>query len=292
MSAPALSLILPAYRAEQFIEENVAVVLDVLGSRDRDFELLVVCDGGEDATADRARAIDDPRVQVIGYPVNQGKGFAICVGLAHARGRLIGWLDADLDIDPAVILEAESELRSGDFDAVVGSKRHPGSSVQYPLVRRFLSWGFQTLVRTTLRVDLRDTQTGAKLFRRELIETVAPLLLVKRFAFDLEVLVVAALFGFDRVAEIPIRLDYRFTGTAINNYAVRRMLVDTLALTYRVRVRHWYVRQFAALQRRRTVQADGSLARTPVLPASNLALFRELLPEDPVVSQATSGLEP
>lgn len=289
MVTPTLTVILPAFRAEDFIKANLQVVLEELGVRDRPFEVIVVCDGGDDSTAERARAVGDDRIRVIEYPLNQGKGFAICVGLAHARGALVGWLDADLDIAPSFMLDAEKRLRESELDAVIGSKRHPESSVRYPVTRRILSWGFHGLVKQLLRVRVSDTQTGAKLFRRELIETVTPLLLVKRYAFDLEVLSVARLFGFTRVHEAPIDLDYQFSGTGINVAAVRGMFLDTLALTYRVRIRHWYVEQYAALQRGRLVQPDGSLTNMPALPASNLALFREMLPDDPVVRSTTSS---
>lgn len=287
MAAPSLTLILPAYRSASFIEANVRTVLETLEQRDRLFEAIVVCDGAEDDAAEIARDIQDPRVKVIEYPENQGKGFAICVGIAHASGQLIGWLDADLDINPASIIRAERELESSDVDAVLGSKRHRHSKVQYPVARRVLSVGFQAFARSVLRVNARDTQTGAKVFRREMLDVVTPLLLVKRYAFDLEVLTVGALFGFDRIREMPIELDYKFTGTGINSAAVRHMFVDTLAIAYRARVRHWYVRQYAALQRERGAGTD-----QPVVPASNLALLRRTLPGDPVIARATKhGIE-
>ena len=98
-----------------------------------------------------------------------------------------------------------------------------------------------------------------------MLDTVAPLLLIKRYAFDLEVLAVGAEFGFDRVREIPIRLDYRFTGTGINWQAVNRMFVDTLAIAYRIHLRHWYVRRYASLQRQRMDASE------PVTPGSQSA---------------------
>ena len=76
------------------------------------------------------------------------------------------------------------------------------------------SWLYQQLVRLLFRLEVRDTQVGLKVFRREVAEQVLPLLLVKRFAFDLELLAVARAFGFDRIRELPIRLDYRFSGPA------------------------------------------------------------------------------
>ena len=250
--APHLSLILPAYNAAEYIEESLGLVLSTLESLQRPFEVLVICDGASDETAARAEAVADPRVRVLSYPDNRGKGYAIRFGISQAHGRLIGWLDSDLDIHPQVIVEAAQHFDYTDVDAVIGSKRHPDSVIDYPLIRRILSGGYFLLVRALLRVRVRDTQTGAKLFRREALDTVAPLLLIKRYAFDLEVLAVAALFGFDRVLELPINLRYRsFTGTGINSRAVRNMFLDTVAIAYRIHVRHWYVSQFAQHQRQR-----------------------------------------
>jgi hypothetical protein len=95
---------------------------------------------------------------------------------------------------------------------------------------------------------------------------VAPLLLIKRYAFDLEVLAVAAEFGFDRVAEAPVRLDYKFSGTGIDLAAVRRMLLDTIAIAYRIHVRHWYVRRFASLHRQRLDDEAGQALPPPGAP--------------------------
>lgn len=255
---PLLSLILPAYNSASYIAESVRTVVSALESLGEPFEVIVVCDGSTDETAAAAAADEDSRVRSLRYSQNRGKGYALCYGIAHSRGRLIGWLDADLDIDPDFIVQAARRFEDRAIDAVIGSKRHPESSVAYPLRRRFFSMGFQFLVRLLFRINVRDTQVGAKLFRREMLRTVVPLLLIKQYAFDLEVLAVGAEFGFDRIEEAPIRLDYRFAGTGINRYAVRRMFFDTLAIAYRIHLRHWYVRQFAALQRART-DADSAL---------------------------------
>jgi len=263
--APAVhvSVIAPAYNCAPHIAANVRRIVAALEELGRPFEVLVICDGSTDGTADAARAVDDPRVRVLRYDVNAGKGRAITHGLLEARGRLVGWLDADLDIDPAAIV-AGARLFEADpeIDGIIGSKRHPDSAVDYPRIRRVYSWGYQLLVRLLFRVSVRDTQVGAKLFRREVVDTVAPLLLVKRYAFDLEFLAVAALFGFERIREMPVRLEYRFHGTGINWLAVRRMFVDTLAIGYRIHIRHWYVRRFAAAHRER-LDAMPALRSTP-----------------------------
>lgn len=257
-----LSLILPVYGGAHWIEENLRAVLRSLEKLDRRFELIVVCDGDHDLVSHAARRVADAdgRVRVYHYPQNQGKGFAVSFGVAQARGRLIGWLDADLDIDPEVIVRAERCFETAEIDAAIGSKRHDDSAVEYPPIRRLYSWGYQLLVRTLFRLDVRDTQVGAKLFRREMLTTVTPLLLVKRWAFDLEVLAVGAEFGFDRIVEVPVRLAYRFSGTSINWKAVRFMLTDTLAIGYRLHIRHWYARRFASLRRQRAAAEEARIA--------------------------------
>ena len=247
-----LSLIVPTYNGAAYIERNIRQIVGELARLGEQFEVLVVCDGSTDSTAEAARLVDDSRVRVLSYPINRGKGFAITHGVSEAHGRLIGWLDSDLDIPPSVIVDFVQRIDgSEDLDAVVGSKRHPDSTVVYPLLRRAYSLGYQMLTRALFRVNCRDTQVGAKVFRREMLETVCPLLLVKHYAFDLEVLAVGAEFGFDRLDEGPVAIGERFSGTSINWSAVRGMLLDTLAIAYRIHLRHYYVRQFAALQRER-----------------------------------------
>lgn len=254
---PDLSLVLPVFNGADRIAVNVREVVSALESLDLEFEVLVVCDGSTDGTADAARSVEDQRVHVLHYPDNAGKGRAVLHGLNVARGRLVGFLDSDLDIAPRAIVEAFHRFDLASVDAVVGSKRHPASRVHYPVVRRLYSWGFQMLVATFFRINVRDTQVGAKLFRREMIETVSPLLLVKRFAFDLELLAVGAEFGFDRIVESPVELSHGYSSTSVNWRAALKMMQDTLAIAYRIHLRHWYVRQFASVQRQRT---DASVA--------------------------------
>jgi glycosyltransferase involved in cell wall biosynthesis len=255
--SPLVSLVTPVFNGAAGIEANVREIVAALESLSTDFEVIVVCDGSTDGSAAAARRVEDPRVHVLRYDENAGKGHALLHGLATAKGQFVGWLDSDLDIHPEVIVRACRRLLAApSVDAIVGSKRHPESVVSYPLVRRVYSRGFQLLIRCLFRVNVPDTQVGAKVFRREMIDTVAPLLLVKRYAFDLEVLAVAADFGFDRVEQVPIALEYRFSGTSISWRAVYRMLLDTLAIAYRVHVLHYYVRQYASVRRQSLESTD------------------------------------
>jgi hypothetical protein len=97
-------------------------------------------------------------------------------------------------------------------------------------------------------LKLRDTQTGLKLFKRKVLEEVVPLLAIKRFAFDLELLVVARSLGYRKVMEAPVDLDYQFEST-VNPQAVFNVLWDTAAIFYRLRILRFYARRRALLGR-------------------------------------------
>ena len=112
-----------------------------------------------------------------------------------------------------------------------------------PRSRRVASWAYQQLNRLLFRLEVRDTQVGLKVFRREVADEVVPLLLVKQFAFDLELLAVARALGFGRIREMPVRLDYRFTGSGVRSRAVARALWDTAAIFYRLRILKTYRRK-------------------------------------------------
>ena len=184
----------------------------------------MVSDGSADATSEEAARHVEHGVRVMQYDRNLGKGYALRTGSAIARGDYVAWIDSDMDLDPALLKDFLGRAIDGDLDAVVGSKRHPESEVSYPMRRRIYSWLYQQLVRSMFSLDVRDTQVGMKLFRREVLEEVLPVVLVKRYAFDLEILAVARSFGFEQIAEAPIRLDYKFGASGVNWRAIAQAL--------------------------------------------------------------------
>jgi glycosyltransferase involved in cell wall biosynthesis len=245
-AGPVLSVVVPVYNGGPAIVENVEVIRNATAGDlpPDELELVVVSDGSIDGTAERLLAArSDVAMRVIHYDRNLGKGYAVKVGALAARGAWIALVDADLDLDPAAVPGYVEKARAESLDLVIGSKRHPQSVVHYPRSRRVASWCYQQLNRLLFDLDVRDTQVGLKVFRREIAEDVVPLLLVKQFAFDLELLAVAHALGYRRIAECPIRLDYRFTGSGVRSRAVARALVDTAAVFYRLRILRTYQRK-------------------------------------------------
>jgi glycosyltransferase involved in cell wall biosynthesis len=249
-----LSVIVPAYREGKRIYGNVNRLLGELDKIGTTYEVVVVSDGNIDSTASEARRIESPAVKVFEYPMNVGKGFALSLGVGQSSGSLVTFIDADMELDPANIKTFIETMRDSNCDAVIGSKRHPESRVSYPAFRRFQSWMYQMLVRVLFNLNVRDTQTGLKLFRRQVLAEALPLLAIKRFAFDLELLVVARFLGYKRVCEAPISLDFQFEST-VGLMSAWRVLWDTAAIYYRLHIKRHYQARLGAV---RTTQGPGS----------------------------------
>jgi len=127
---------------------------------------------------------------------------------------------------------------------VIGSKRHPDSKIEYPIIRRILSWGYQQLTKALFGLNIRDTQVGMKIYRRKVLEDVLPRLLVKHFAFDIEILAVAYHLGYQKIYEAPVEINL-FSGKSSISWkkvspVVFNMLNDTFAVFYRLRLQRYY----------------------------------------------------
>lgn len=144
---------------------------------------------------------------------------------------------------------------------MIGSKLHPRSSIEYPPARRVLSLGYYVLVRVLFRLPVRDTQTGLKLYRREVLLRVAPRLVVKRFAHDLEMLVNAHRLGF-AIADAPVIVTRQRPYPRIGPRDILLVALDTAAIWYRSYVTRWYDRV--------GVEVDRALAANPPLGAEEI----------------------
>jgi Glycosyl transferase family 2 len=228
-----LSVILPCRNAAPAVRGFLRELIERLELEPvASFEVIVVSDGSTDDTVRIAREFTSPSVRVFHYPKGWGKGHALRVGLSEARGLYVGFIDSDGDIDPEAIGPFLSLMKLYDLDIVLGSKRHPMSEVNYPIVRRVMSWVYHKVARALFLIDVRDTQTGFKVIRREVLTAVLPRMLEKRYAFDLELLVIARLLGYRKVFEAPVRINYRFSSQVVPTTALR-ILLDTAAIFYR-----------------------------------------------------------
>lgn len=234
-----LSVVVPFYNPGPNLIAHVERLVQMLRAEHLQFEVIAVSDGSTDGSAATLATADLAEVQCLCLPSNRGKGAALRAGFTLGRGRYLGFIDADGDLDPAQWHPFLGLMKLYEADVVTGSKRHPLSEVHYPPLRRIYSWTFQQLVRSLFRLRIRDTQTGIKLIRREVLADVLPLMRERRFAFDLEFFVVARRCGWRRFLEAPVRIEQRF-GSTISLRSVARMILDTLAIAWRLHVTRAY----------------------------------------------------
>ncbi|MEO6990751.1 MAG: glycosyltransferase [Candidatus Baltobacteraceae bacterium] len=245
-----ISVVMPAYNEAKDIERNVREVVDTLLAAGYDFEVIVVDDGSPDETYREAMKYvgSDPRlVRVVHYDKNIGKGNALMCGTWFARGDYVVFLDADMDLHPVQLPVLFDILIAQQADVVVGSKRHRASKVDYPQIRRLYSSVYYGIVRLMFGLPITDSQTGLKVFRAEVLQRVLPRILAKRFAFDIEVLANAHRLGY-RIVDGPVTLKFQRPLGRITSQDAVNILMDTLAIFYRMYVLRYYDRLNAGVR--------------------------------------------
>jgi len=133
-----LSVIVPAYKQEKTIKRDLMNIINTLneGLTNMDFEVICVVDGNVDKTFFQAKKVNSNKLKIFNYEKNQGKGYAVRFGMSKARGDLISFLDAGMDISPKGIMMLMAHMDWYNADIIVGSKRHPVSRVNYPFLRK------------------------------------------------------------------------------------------------------------------------------------------------------------
>jgi glycosyltransferase involved in cell wall biosynthesis len=235
---------MPAYNEAVHIVPNLLETVETLSEAGYDFEVIVVDDGSADGTyleAAKLLSSHPELVRVIHYAKNQGKGNALMCGAWFARGAYVVFLDADMDLHPVQLPTLIELMETQAADVVIGSKRHPLSKVNYPWHRRLYSMVYYSLIRIMFGLPVKDTQTGLKIFKRSVIEDVFPRILVKRFAFDIEVLANAHRLGY-KIVDAPVTILFQRKFGRLRYQDVRAILTDTLAIFYRMHILRYYDR--------------------------------------------------
>lgn len=239
-----LSVIMPAYNLSSELEKNLRETAALFREHQIRVELVPVDDGSSDGTRleQICRGIaQDELIKVVPVVLkeNGGKGAALKAGFEASSGEYVLLLDGDLDIHPKETPWFFASMIENAADIVVGSKRHPKSVVDYPWHRRLFSAVYFTLVRLFLGLKVTDTQTGMKLFKREELKAALDRMLVKTYAFDLELLAIAHSRG-AKISEAPVVIRFGEKFGCLKPKTVFQMAKDSLAVFYRLQVLDYY----------------------------------------------------
>lgn len=253
-----VALVIPCYNPGPVVVNTVQSAHHHLAALGIEASVIVVSDGSTDGSPDLVDQLDLPALSQIRHPHNRGKGAALRTGFEHAHADFIAFIDADSDVSPTLLGSLLLAQQALNADIVFGSKLHPDSEVHASTLRRFYSFGYRLLIRLLFQLDIRDTQTGIKVFRREVIEAVLPTLSEEGFALDLELFIAARAAGFTNFVEVPVTLQ-RESGSTISMSAVCQIFTDTLRLFWRGKITLEYTR-FAIQPTRDLLTKPGTVA--------------------------------
>ena len=223
---PYLSLVIPAYNESSRIGFTLQQTLAYLDQNEYTWEIIVVDDGSTDNTVEvvEKQKKQTDTLKVICVSPNRGKGHALKIGMLQARGRYVGFMDADYKTDITCTSDALDQLNTGN-DIVIGSRKMAGTQIDVEprLYRRMGSLLFNKYIHFLLPIlsHYKDTQCGFKFFTQEATQKIFSHSIIERFMFDAEVLYLAQKFSLT-VKEIPVRWSSDFdTRTRIIESVVR-----------------------------------------------------------------------
>ena len=205
---PSISLVMPAYNEADNIEPMVAEATPALEANADGHEIIVVDDGSADETAAVTRRVMEsyPNVRLVEHPVNKGFGAAVFSGFTSAEKDWIFYTDADRQF---VLSELERFVPYMDEADLIAGYRAPRRD---PFMRVFYGKGWSTLCTLMFGYTVRDVDCGFKLFRREIIESLAPQIASRGATFSIEWLVRAKRAGY-RFVELPVTHQPRVAGS-------------------------------------------------------------------------------
>ena len=203
-----VSLVIPMYNESSIVNEAVATFSDYMKKTFEDFELIFVDDGSADGCGDvvAKASEEDPRIRLCRYTPNRGKGYAVRTGVLAATGDLILFTDCDNAYGTDAVGRLADTLMQTQADIVVGSRNLSKDGYEgYTPIRKLMSKTYIKVIALAAGFKLSDSQCGIKGFRRDIAKKIFSNCEVDRFAFDLEVIMIATKIG-AKIAEMPVKI--------------------------------------------------------------------------------------
>jgi hypothetical protein len=237
-----LSIVVPAFNEAVRIRDRAGLLNEAVAAGNIDplaTELIVVDDGSTDETArlaERLLAPVYPRLRILQMSKNSGKGAAIRVGAGAAAAPFVAFMDADMSVDPAQVPLLVAAMEGAHV--AIGSRSMADSSVQsHSRHRVIMGRTFNFLANAVTNVGLKDTQCGFKAFRTPVARILFHLMVIDRFAFDVEVLALARQLGME-ICEVPVEWEESHSSTVRPISDSMSMAIDVLRIRWRKKRPH------------------------------------------------------
>lgn len=208
MKEEKISVVIPCFNEQGTVSKNIKAVREYLEKNFSDFEIIAVNDGSRDDTIGELRKLESQGLaKIIDNKFNEGKGKAVRDGVLASKNEIVMFLDADLAIPIEELGKFIVEIENGS-DIVIASRFVPGLRILKPVIwyRKIMEKIFRIIRMMIINnYDIKDTQCGFKVFKREAANKIFPQLTINRFAFDSEIVFVAKKIGF-KIKELPVAL--------------------------------------------------------------------------------------
>ncbi|MGL4676087.1 MAG: glycosyltransferase family 2 protein [Brevinema sp.] len=236
-----ISILLPYYNEEDIIVQNISLILEKMREWGLHAEIVVSDDGSQGQGFELLNQVfgRHSQVKLIRSHRNYGKGRALSTAYEESTGDYILFLDSDLELSIEHLPYFLNKMIDSQADVVIGSKEDPASQIDYPLIRRILSKSYYWITKLLFNLHVKDTQTGIKLFKRKVLEETLPYLLVKRFAFDIELLALIQYRSY-KIVSHPIVFHYiRQQLGRMSLDTALHIAKDTVAVFWRLKSEFW-----------------------------------------------------
>lgn len=216
------SLIIACFNESAHLRQSVDEIISVLRGSVFSYELIFVDDKSEDKTAEIIASLvkKNKNFRAVYHKVNEGRGKTVRDGIALARGKVVGFVDIDLEVSPVYIPQFVRIILEGKADVVTGLRVYREGIAS--LHRSVLSRGYSWLVRSVLGIPLQDTETGYKFFNRKKILPILKKTQNNGWFWDTEIMTYAHYTGLS-VREVPVLFVRRF-----DKISSVRLVHDTL----------------------------------------------------------------
>ena len=232
-----ISLIIPMYNESAIISDAVQTFSSYMEKRFSDWELIFVDDGSADGCGDVVAAASekDSRIRLCRYTPNRGKGHAVRTGVLAAQGDIILFTDCDNAYGEDAVGNLADAINESGADIVVGSRNLSKDGYDgYTFLRKLASKTYIKVIALAAGFKLTDSQCGIKGFRSSVAKKIFSNCEVDRFAFDLEVIMIATKLGVT-IAEMPVKIiNHRESTVHIFRDSIK-MLRDVHAMKKRIK---------------------------------------------------------
>ncbi len=239
-------IILPVKNESKTVEQTALTLVEWCNNNMKDFHILFIDDRSKDGTIEKIEGLNNPKVRVLKNQFDNGKGSTLKVGFVFSNliykmkdDDHIIFMDGDGQIGPENITALLNHMTLNTADVAIGNKRHIYSITDYSFQRNIISICYNLLIKFLFGMKYQDTQCGIKIFKKMALEKIIDRVNVKKYAFDLELIVALRESRF-RVADAPVKINQQENLGSVSLDSMWQTFIDTVGVWNKKRMGYYH----------------------------------------------------